>query len=115
MNQMLELSEAEFQRLVIELAQTLGYLVAHFRPGMDRRGNWQTAVAGDGAGFPDLVLVGRGQVVFAELKAEKGTPSAKQKDWLEAIEKAGGRAYLWRPSDWDTIVATLNRRAERAA
>lgn len=115
MNPMRELSEAEFQRLVIELAQTLGYLVAHFRPGMDRRGNWQTAVAGDGAGFPDLVLVGRGQVLFVELKAQKGTPSAQQKNWLEAIAKAGGQAHLWRPRDWDEIVATLNRRADRAA
>lgn len=111
----LELSERDFQKLVIDLAQKLGYLVAHFRPGRNRRNQWATAVQGDGKGYPDLTIVGRGQVLFVELKKQDGQPTPEQTRWLEAINAAGGRAFLWRPSDWDEIVATLNRRPERAA
>lgn len=109
------ISERDFQKQVILLAQTLGYKVAHFRPGMNRRGQWQTAVAGDGAGFPDLTIVGRDQVLFVELKRVKGKLSDAQHDWLRAINTAGGDARVWTPDDWPEIEKTLNRRAERAA
>lgn len=110
-----DLTEAEFQRLVIQLAQTLGYLVAHFRPGRSRRNQWSTAVQGDGKGYPDLTLVDRGKVLFVELKSNTGEVTPEQEKWIDRINKNGGTGLVWRPSQWEEIVAVLNTRGEHAA
>ncbi len=106
------MKEAEFQAAVMELAQVCGWLRAHFRPAQNLRGQWRTAVAGDGKGFPDLVLVhpDRG-VVFAELKSERGRTTPEQDRWLEVLAEAGARVHLWRPDDWDDIEALLTGRS----
>jgi hypothetical protein len=98
-----EPTEAQFQKQVIGLAHLLGYRVAHFRPAMNARGGWRTAVAGDGKGFPDLVLVGRGRVVYAELKVGRNKLTAEQRGWFDALVNAGQECFEWRPSDWDDI------------
>jgi hypothetical protein len=103
----LKMSEADFQRQVIDLAHLHGYRVAHFRPAHNSRGDWRTPVAADGRGFPDLVLVGRGQVIFAELKTERGRLTDDQTIWIGALGRAGANVHLWRPSDIDTIHHTL--------
>lgn len=90
-------SEAEFQRQVVQLAALLGYRVFHT---YDSRKS-------TGAGFPDLVLVGRGRVLFAELKRRGGKTTPRQDDWLAALREAGGRAFLWTPDDWDEIQREL--------
>ena len=97
------MTERELQDAVIELAHIRKWRVAHFRPAMNERGQWRTAVAGDGAGFPDLVLV-RDRVIFAELKSEIGKLSTYQQVWRDAIETAGGDYQLWRPADWTSGV-----------
>lgn len=103
-----KITEAAFQRQVIRLARLQGWMVAHFRPGMNRRGEWQTAVAGDGAGFPDLVLV-RERVLFVELKSDTGSLEARQHAWGEALVAAGATWLVWRPRDWDQVEETLRR------
>lgn len=100
------LSEAEFLRQVIQLARLLNWKVAHFRPGLNRRGRWSTAVQGDGAGFPDLVLV-RERVIAAELKVGRGRLTAAQGEWLTAFRAAGVAAYQWTPTNWPEIEAVL--------
>lgn len=103
-----QISEATFTAQVIRMARVFGWLTAHFRPGMTKRGRWVTAVQGDGAGFPDLVLIKAGKPpIFAELKAEKGKATPEQKKWLEAARAVGIRSYLWRPSDIDEIEKLL--------
>jgi hypothetical protein len=87
--------EKDFQAAVMKLAKRLGWRCYHTR---DSRKST--------AGFPDLVLV-RDKVMFAELKAEDGKPTADQSNWLEAIQLAGSFAYLWRPSDWADIERLL--------
>lgn len=110
----LRVNETAFQAQVIDLARFAGWRVAHFRPAMDARGRWSTAVSGDGAGFPDLVLV-RDRLLFVELKTETGTLRAEQVAWLAAL-RAGvpvGEDVLvevWRPSMWPYIEAVLTRR-----
>jgi hypothetical protein len=101
-------TEAQFQRSVIELAQLNGWKVAHFRPAQNAKGVWRTPVAADGAGFPDLVLV-KDRVIFAELKTDKGRVRPDQKEWLEALDRCA-TTVIWRPRDWPTILATLNTR-----
>ncbi len=99
-------TEDEFNRQVIDLARGRGWLVAHFRPGMTKKGKWVTAVRGDGAGFPDLVLV-RNKVVFAELKVGNNKLSPNQRRWKKAFCAAGALWYEWRPADWPEIEEVL--------
>lgn len=48
---------------------------------------------GSAGGFPDYVIRTR-PLMFAELKAEGGTLSAKQAEWLAGIAAGGDDAYL---------------------
>ncbi len=104
-----KISEADFTRQVLHAAKLLGWKSAHFRPGMNRRGRWLTAVQGEGAGFPDLVLVHRRKrlKIVAELKVGRNTTSKEQNEWLETFEACGIPAYTWRPSDWEEIKTVL--------
>jgi hypothetical protein len=102
------ISEAAFQEKVIATAQLHGWKCAHFRPMQDPSGRWRTAVAADGKGFPDLVLVHpRRGVIFAELKKETGTLAPEQKDWQAWLVAAGAVHGTWRPSDWPLIESIL--------
>jgi hypothetical protein len=102
--------EKDFQRAVIDLARLTGWRVHHTRPALTRRGRWLTPIQGD-AGFPDLVLVRAGRVIFAELKRVGGKPTPAQRAWLEALQAcAGVEVYLWTPNDWDAIIDALQRR-----
>jgi hypothetical protein len=60
------------------------------------------------AGFPDLVLVRDGRLLFRELKTATGTLSEAQRRWIAALELAGADVRVWRPGDWDEIEATLH-------
>lgn len=100
--------ERFFQAQIIELARILGYRVAHFRPAQNARGDWRTPVAADGKGFPDLVLTGRGKVIFAELKTDSGVLTAEQKEWIQALRDAGhAHVYVWKPKHMDEIRTIL--------
>lgn len=100
-------TEATFQGAVIELAQRLGFRVAHFRAARTKHG-WRTPVAADGEGFPDLVLV-RERVVWAELKREGEDLRSAQEKWRDWLLAAGEEWYMWRPSDWDEIMNVLSK------
>jgi len=93
------MSEAALQNAIYELAKTLGWRVAHFRPAKTERG-WRTAGSYDAAGFPDMVLVKFGRVLFFECKSEKGIPSVEQRDWIDALNYNRKRCFLVRPSHW---------------
>ena len=91
------MSEREFQAKVVEHAKASGWLVYH---------TWNSQ--NSAAGFPDLVMVRRdGRLIFAELKREGKTTSAAQQQWIHQLTTAGQEVYLWRPSDWDSIIETL--------
>lgn len=106
-----QISEAAFTTQVINLARWYKWRVAHFRPAMTKRGRWVTAVQGDGAGFPDLVLVRGNTLIFAELKAERGRLAPKQEEWLESLRSAKIGAFCWvfcwRPSQIEEIEGIL--------
>ena len=99
------LAEAEFQRQVIDLAHILGWRVAHFRPAMTAHG-WRTPVQADGKGFPDLVMVRRDRLIFAELKAEKRKLTPEQVEWFNALT-AVAEVYVWHPADIEALASTL--------
>lgn len=106
------MTEADWQKQVIELARLFKWRVAHFRPAMTKHG-WVTPVAADGKGWPDLFLV-RERVIAAELKSDKGKLSPDQEAWRDALATAGIPVYVWRPSDFDTVAHTLRRRVQEA-
>lgn len=110
-------SEKVWQQIVIELAQIYGWrLIYH------------TLVSrGSQAGFPDLVMVRDGRLLFVELKTDTGHISDAQAEWLQAleviearvqqlaqlasVEDVGVEVYVWRPADM-TIVSEILRRRE---
>ena len=116
-----QISEKAFTKQIIDLARLFGWKAAHFRPALTQRGRWVTAVQGDGAGFPDLVLVhrGKGRVIFVELKTQIGKLSEKQEQWLDALCEVEKRycaltghdwvvrCAVWRPSQFDEITKIL--------
>jgi VRR-NUC domain len=99
-------TEAEFTAQVIAFARLHGWRVAHFRAARTAQG-WRTAVQGDGAGFPDLVLVKGTRMIVAELKAGRGKTTPEQDAWLTAFAAAGVSTFVWRPGDWRDIERVL--------
>jgi hypothetical protein len=92
-------SEDDLLRTVLAMAKALGLSTAHFRPAKTKDGNWITAVAGDGKGFPDLVIAGLGGQMFRELKSAKGVLSPEQVVWIGELTRGGADAGVWRPAD----------------
>ena len=108
--QMKSETEEQFLQRVIHLAHALGWKVAHFRPVRIQRANgsvyYETPVAADGKGFPDLVMV-RDRVLFVELKRENGKLDPAQEEWRDAIAGGGGQHYTFKPRHWAQIEALL--------
>ena len=104
------LTEEQWQSQVIDLARLNGFRCAHFRPARKADGSWATPVAADGKGFPDLELARPGDLIFAELKTERGRVSPDQVAWLEQLRLAGAEAYIWKPSDFEEVSRRLSRR-----
>jgi hypothetical protein len=113
------LTEAQFMRQVTELAEIRGWSWAHFRPAMTSKG-WRTPVSGPlGKGWPDLVLVRKGRILFVELKADGGSATPDQSRVLETLMQTEHyrrnhpddctdvRVELWRPVDWALVEDTL--------
>lgn len=113
-------SEKQLQNAVIEEARLRGWRVAHFRPARVMRGGkeiYETPVAADGKGFPDLVLVRPPRLMFVEMKSHIGKASPEQLTWLSDLskcavvvngdyppEEALVEVYVWRPNDWESGV-----------
>lgn len=99
----LTLSEAQFQRTVLDYALLRGWRCHHARPARTVNG-WRTAGEGH-PGLPDLVLSRSGVVILAELKTQHGRLSYEQKLWAREL---GAFGRVWRPSDWPVIVEELS-------
>lgn len=102
------ISEAAFMRQVTDLATTLGWEWMHIRPVGDSRGIWRTPSFGSlGQGWPDLVLIRRGTMIFTELKGQKGVLSREQRRIIGLLSEVCPHVYVWRPSDFSRIVEVL--------
>jgi hypothetical protein len=100
--------EADFLVWVIDYAQRVPrprWWVMHPRPAQTSSG-WRTPTQGDGAGWPDLVLV-RDRLIVAELKAAGRYLEPAQRDWRDRLIFAGVEWHLWRPADRDRIAEAL--------
>ena len=96
-------TEADFQHRVASLARLRGWSV--YAVPDSRRASM--------SGYPDLTMFHPRQrrLIFAELKREKGKLSPAQVDVLDKLREVkrnvGIEVYVWRPSDWDNVVITL--------
>jgi hypothetical protein len=98
------MTEAAFQKLVLDAARLFGWLWYHTR---DSRGS--------AAGYPDLTLVrvapGKPpRVLFVELKSATGRLRAEQIVWATTLGAVGGAVehHVWRPTtSWETIQEVL--------
>ena len=101
------MTEAELQEAIVELAQRTGWTVdfvpdwfwrlAFASMKRQRRGNRQWSPPGK----PDLTLLREGELVFMELKSERGTVRKPQRAWLDLLETVPGiAAYVIRPRHW---------------
>lgn len=109
-----KVTEAQLSDSIAYVAKLYGWTVAHFRPARTAA-SWATAVAYDGKGFPDLVLVHplRKLVVFAELKSDTGKLAPEQIRWADDLVLAGAEHHVWRPVNWPTILDLLSDGAAR--
>lgn len=80
--------ERALQQAVEGIARTYGWKCYHTHDS--RRSQ---------PGFPDIVLVKDGRLIFAELKSAKGRLSQPQKDWIGALERTAAEVFVWRPAD----------------
>lgn len=100
--------EQDLQDAAVDLLHRFGFLVFHQRPALTKDGGYVSAVAYDGAGFPDLVAARPGApVLFVEVKAGSSV-SENQRDWLEALATRTGRlALVLTPGSWRAFMATV--------
>jgi len=99
-SEVIKVSERDFERQVKDLSKLFGFLYYH---------TWRSIHSP--AGFPDCTMVRGNRVIFAELKSEKGEPSDKQLEWINALSDVGGNVecYLWRPSNLEAIAEILRQ------
>jgi hypothetical protein len=112
------MSEADWQRSVIDVAMRLGWR-CHFLPDgvwtalyerYKRRGR-PSGIDLASSGFPDLVLchAESGRLIFAELKSQSGKVRPTQQEWLDDLAACGISVYVWRPSAMDDVIAVLSQ------
>ena len=100
---MIELTEAQFERQIKELAAICSFVYYH---------TWRSFHSP--SGYPDCTLVKlepEPRLIYIELKSEEGQPTIDQYIWLSMLQHLPSpvECYLWRPSDWDEIVEVLRR------
>lgn len=92
--------EKQWLATVIDIAHTYGWMCYHTHDSRHSE-----------PGFPDLLMLGHGRIVFAELKVEeisgKGKVTHYQEVWINGLRAAGQDVYVWRPSDVDQVHAVL--------
>jgi hypothetical protein len=84
------MTEAELLKEVEQICNELGFAWHHCR---------DSRYCGGGAGFPDLVIVAPGGVIFAELKSATGGLKPPQNTWRKDLIRAGAEYRLWYPRD----------------
>ena len=79
-------TESDYQKQIVQIAQTAGWYVHAERPSITANGRWLTNQQGK-QGFPDLVLCHpkRHRLAFVELKRKPNKATADQLEWLAAL------------------------------
>jgi hypothetical protein len=84
--------ERQLHAAVLAIVAELGGIRVHYDGDMRR-----SRLADPG--FPDLVLLGPGGILYRELKRQDERPSHVQSGWGQALLDAGCNWAIWRPLD----------------
>jgi len=108
----LALSEKQLLGYVLEVASRTGWLAAHFGSTVKiiKRGRGiYTWIGEKGAtGYPDVTLIRRDRLIFAELKTGNNRTTPAQDIWLDALGRVPGiEVYLWTDADLEAIAEVL--------
>ena len=90
--------EADFQRQVQDIARIHGWVDYHVLKAKGMR-----------AGFPDLVLLRKPELIWVELKSAKGKVTPAQAEMHEMLRGCGQEVYIWYPDDWNEIEEVLKK------
>ncbi len=110
--QLKRLTEKAFMAQVMTFAKLHGWRVWHdaatnHRTKCPHCGAWMRGPRNP-AGFFDLELKRPPRFIKAECKTLKGPLTREQLTEYETLERCIGiEVYVWRPSDWETIMVTL--------
>ncbi len=96
------MTEADFQRAIVDLAHQCGWQAVHVRPAITSTGQWVTPTST--SGWPDLVLWKPGKFILREIKTDKTKLESHQRELLRSLLAAGIDASVWRPADWDNEI-----------
>ena len=99
-------SEADVQSTVTASLDLYRYRWTHFRPAINKRGHYQTALSGS-PGWPDIAATNGKVFMVIEVKSEKGVLSAEQLIWRVMLENSGVEYWLIRPSSVDEFIRRL--------
>jgi hypothetical protein len=83
------MTEAELMEAIRTMIKDLGLHAFH---AADSRRSW-------GRGYPDLTIAGRGGMLWRECKTESGSLAPEQRQWGDALKRAGQNWRVWRPAD----------------
>lgn len=103
-------TERDWQQTITDTLTMLGYLVCHVFPLQTSKG-WKTPTSI--RGWPDITAVGRGHILFVEVKGERTPVTAEQLQVLEVLATPEcARSWIVRPTDdYDTIAGWIARPA----
>jgi IS4 transposase len=91
--------EGQFQADVVAYAILLGWKFIYHVPDSRRASS---------AGFPDLVMVRKGRLLFIECKKVGGVVSPAQRAWLDALGTVPGvEVMVATPEDWPALESLL--------
>lgn len=105
----LEVTEAQFQKSVLELAARTRWHSYHPPANVkfvNRDG--LPSVQRISSGWPDLTLARPPELLFAELKSARGRLSPAQHFWIELLRSCGQEVHVWRPEDWAVLAERLS-------
>jgi hypothetical protein len=96
----LELTERQWQELIVDMARLHGWWVHHHYDARHSTPGW-----------PDLVLMRPPELVFVELKTNRGRVTTEQRDVLAGLAACGVETAVWRPADEVAVFARLSSRS----
>ena len=98
-------TEAEFQRVVTDYAESLGWHWLHIGRTGKYAANGAKGTLGEG--WPDLFLVKGDRAMYVELKSQGGVVSERQKRVMMILSEVA-EVYVWRPSDIALMAEVLH-------
>lgn len=111
------LSEAAWQKLVVDFAVDHGWKAAHCRKsktGSGKKARWVTTMP---TGWFDIVLARPSQwrdksLYFCELKVRPNVQEPEQKEFEKLFTDCGQTCFLWYPEHWPVIQRILSKPVE---